>query len=195
MDIFVLILIKLSFSWWRFNFFFRKMKVIKFLLCCLLMAEGCMSAKILGILPTPSISHQLPFRLIMRALHARGHEITIITTDPIKVPSYLSLRYQFEIFQFYIKIAWFVVEKSHKLQRNRRVTHVRILEKYFRFHINVQTNSFGFTGRDDPYGGSSRRNTAQVTAGARINKVSNNVHTTNELMMVNYYNENYTCLI
>lgn len=43
-------------------------------------------ARILGIIPTPSISHQLPFRLLMQAMHARGHHVTVITTDPIKDP-------------------------------------------------------------------------------------------------------------
>ena len=43
------------------------------------------SARILGIFPTPSISHQLPFQAIMKALAARGHQITVISPDPLKV--------------------------------------------------------------------------------------------------------------
>jgi glucuronosyltransferase len=42
-------------------------------------------ARILGIFPTPSISHQLPFQTIMKALALRGHEITVISPDPLKV--------------------------------------------------------------------------------------------------------------
>ncbi|XP_049792508.1 UDP-glycosyltransferase UGT5-like [Schistocerca nitens] len=42
------------------------------------------SARILGVIPTPSISHQLPFRLIVLELIRRGHQVTLITTDPIR---------------------------------------------------------------------------------------------------------------
>jgi glucuronosyltransferase len=43
------------------------------------------AARILGIFPTPSISHQLPFQAIMKALAARGHQITVISPNPLKV--------------------------------------------------------------------------------------------------------------
>jgi glucuronosyltransferase len=45
-------------------------------------------ARILGIFPTPSISHQLPFQAIMKALAARGHNVTVISPDPLKVTLY-----------------------------------------------------------------------------------------------------------
>ncbi|XP_045455070.1 UDP-glucosyltransferase 2-like [Melitaea cinxia] len=40
------------------------------------------SAKILGVFPMPSISHQVVFRPLMQELAKRGHEVTVITTDP-----------------------------------------------------------------------------------------------------------------
>lgn len=40
------------------------------------------NARILGIFPTPSISHQVVFRALMKALSERGHHLTIMTTDP-----------------------------------------------------------------------------------------------------------------
>ncbi|XP_047539180.1 UDP-glycosyltransferase UGT5-like [Vanessa atalanta] len=40
------------------------------------------SAKILGVFPTPSISHQVVFRPVMLELAKRGHEVTVITPDP-----------------------------------------------------------------------------------------------------------------
>ncbi|PSN52144.1 hypothetical protein C0J52_06460 [Blattella germanica] len=43
-------------------------------------------AKILGIFPTPSYSHQQVYQVIMKALATRGHEITVISTDPLKEP-------------------------------------------------------------------------------------------------------------
>ncbi|XP_069686452.1 UDP-glycosyltransferase UGT5-like [Periplaneta americana] len=43
-------------------------------------------ARILAIIPMPSLSHQLPFQIIFKALAARGHEITVISPTPLKTP-------------------------------------------------------------------------------------------------------------
>ncbi|CAH2096397.1 unnamed protein product [Euphydryas editha] len=40
------------------------------------------AAKILGVFPIPSISHQVVFREITQELVKRGHEVTVITPDP-----------------------------------------------------------------------------------------------------------------
>ncbi|CAG9568602.1 unnamed protein product [Danaus chrysippus] len=40
------------------------------------------SAKILGVFPIPSFSHQIVFRKITQELHKRGHELTVLTPDP-----------------------------------------------------------------------------------------------------------------
>lgn len=40
------------------------------------------SKRILGVFPTPSISHQVVFRPLMHELAKRGHEVTVITPDP-----------------------------------------------------------------------------------------------------------------
>ncbi|CAK1547702.1 unnamed protein product [Leptosia nina] len=39
-------------------------------------------AKILGVFPTPSISHQVVFRPLIHELAKRGHEVIVITPDP-----------------------------------------------------------------------------------------------------------------
>ncbi|XP_052752719.1 UDP-glucosyltransferase 2-like isoform X1 [Galleria mellonella] len=41
------------------------------------------AARILGYFPTPSISHQVVFQTLMLELAKRGHDVTVITTDPI----------------------------------------------------------------------------------------------------------------
>lgn len=41
------------------------------------------SARILGIVPTPSYSHQVVFRSLWAELSLRGHEVVVITTDPM----------------------------------------------------------------------------------------------------------------
>ncbi|XP_049808773.1 UDP-glycosyltransferase UGT5-like [Schistocerca nitens] len=53
-------------------------------LVLMLAARATNSARILAIIPTPSISHQLPFRLIALELVRRGHQVTLITADPIR---------------------------------------------------------------------------------------------------------------
>ncbi|XP_045506844.1 UDP-glucosyltransferase 2-like [Colias croceus] len=40
------------------------------------------SARILGIFPSPHLSHQIVFRPLMHALAQRGHDVIVITTDP-----------------------------------------------------------------------------------------------------------------
>ncbi|XP_072400621.1 UDP-glycosyltransferase UGT5-like isoform X7 [Diabrotica undecimpunctata] len=56
------------------------MKILLLLLAC---TFGD-SAKILGFFPLPSISHQMIFQPIWKELSLRGHDITVITTDPLR---------------------------------------------------------------------------------------------------------------
>uniref|UniRef100_A0A1Y1NNN5 UDP-glucuronosyltransferase n=1 Tax=Photinus pyralis TaxID=7054 RepID=A0A1Y1NNN5_PHOPY len=49
------------------------------------------SAKILGVVPTPSISHQVVFQPFFRELSLRGHEVTALTTDPMRDPKLSNL--------------------------------------------------------------------------------------------------------
>lgn len=53
----------------------------------LLLADGF---SILGICPSASYSHQQPFQALMKALAARGHNVTVISTIPLKksIPNY-----------------------------------------------------------------------------------------------------------
>lgn len=54
-----------------------------FILCivCVVISAND-AARILAVFPTPSISHQVVFRPLTQELAKRGHEVTIITTDP-----------------------------------------------------------------------------------------------------------------
>lgn len=40
-------------------------------------------ARILAVMPTPSYSHQIVFRPLWKELSRRGHQITLLTTDPM----------------------------------------------------------------------------------------------------------------
>ncbi|XP_003705457.2 UDP-glycosyltransferase UGT5-like [Megachile rotundata] len=56
---------------------------VLFVLCALCAIEKTRSAKILALVPTPSYSHQIPFRKLLLALHKRGHEIVYATANPM----------------------------------------------------------------------------------------------------------------
>ncbi|XP_022837179.1 UDP-glucuronosyltransferase 2B20-like [Spodoptera litura] len=49
---------------------------------CSLVLDHSESARILAVFPVPSISHQVVFRPLTEELARRGHEVTVITTDP-----------------------------------------------------------------------------------------------------------------
>ncbi|KAK4879422.1 hypothetical protein RN001_007568 [Aquatica leii] len=49
------------------------------------------TARILGIAPTPSYSHQRVFQPIWRELSLRGHQLVVLTTDPINNSSLTNL--------------------------------------------------------------------------------------------------------
>ncbi|KAL0860381.1 hypothetical protein ABMA27_009780 [Loxostege sticticalis] len=58
--------------------------VYRFLLVLsvLLSVKQSDAAKILAYFPTPSFSHQIVFRPLTEELARRGHEVTVVTTDP-----------------------------------------------------------------------------------------------------------------
>ncbi|KAJ8922404.1 hypothetical protein NQ315_004350 [Exocentrus adspersus] len=62
------------------------------LLLIAIICNTCESARILAVMPTPSFSHQVVFQPLWKSLLSRGHEITLLTTDPIKNSNYSNLR-------------------------------------------------------------------------------------------------------
>nr|QVG59857.1 UDP-glucuronosyltransferase [Nilaparvata lugens] len=58
---------------------------LKLIIFTILLSTGN-GANILGIFPTASFSHQQPLLAISRALAAKGHKLTVITTNPSKPP-------------------------------------------------------------------------------------------------------------
>lgn len=49
-------------------------------------------SKILGVFPIPSLSHQIVYRGLMLELNRRGHEVTVITPDPLGDPNLKNYR-------------------------------------------------------------------------------------------------------
>ncbi|XP_026735468.1 UDP-glucuronosyltransferase 2C1-like [Trichoplusia ni] len=58
------------------------MRILCLLTCFILTVHTNEAARILAVIPTPSISHQVVFRPLIQELAKRGHDVTIITTDP-----------------------------------------------------------------------------------------------------------------
>ncbi|KAL3288942.1 hypothetical protein HHI36_003386 [Cryptolaemus montrouzieri] len=70
-------------------------------------------AKILGVFFIPSISHQFNYHAIIRELVLRGHEVTFITTNPIRDPKLINLT------EVDISIAYKMFEKFDFATLNR----------------------------------------------------------------------------
>lgn len=71
------------------------MMAVKFLIALIflnLFWNDCTGARILAVLPTPSISHQVIYRPILRELAIRGHEVIAIVPDPINDPTLTNLK-------------------------------------------------------------------------------------------------------
>lgn len=51
----------------------------------------CTAANILGVFLTASYSHQVIYQPVWRELSLRGHQVTVLTTDPLRDPSLVNL--------------------------------------------------------------------------------------------------------
>lgn len=61
------------------------------LLALVSLVGASQSANILGLFPTPSVSHQSVFQPIWKELSLRGHKVKVITPNPLKDPSLTNL--------------------------------------------------------------------------------------------------------
>lgn len=62
------------------------------LLIFILVFKYSSTARILASIFIPSFSHHLPFRPIWKELAKRGHEITLITTDPMNDSNFKNIK-------------------------------------------------------------------------------------------------------
>ncbi|KAF2900030.1 hypothetical protein ILUMI_06155 [Ignelater luminosus] len=84
--------------WWTHSglFVFRDMSDMKNVIFSILFGfvvfvTPTFSARILGIASVPSFSHQIVYRPIWRELSLRGHNLTVLTTDPMRDPTLTNL--------------------------------------------------------------------------------------------------------
>lgn len=63
------------------------------LTCITLLTVLCAarSARILGVFPTPSVSHQIVYQPIWKELSLKGHQVTVLTPSPLHDPQLTNL--------------------------------------------------------------------------------------------------------
>ncbi|XP_072746870.1 UDP-glucosyltransferase 2-like isoform X2 [Anoplolepis gracilipes] len=67
-------------------------KITFWMMCLLCIVTPFLeAARILAIMPIPSYSHQVAFQSLWTALSQRGHELVVLTTDPLNDPSIKNL--------------------------------------------------------------------------------------------------------
>ncbi|XP_078051525.1 UDP-glycosyltransferase UGT4-like [Augochlora pura] len=57
--------------------------VVLLVICLYCISLQVQAARILAIVATPSYSHQIPYRKLWLELHERGHQIVLVTSNPI----------------------------------------------------------------------------------------------------------------
>lgn len=109
---------------------------ISVILTAFLAVSACDCARILGVFPSPSISHQVVFHSLMRDLAARGHQLTILTTDVIKSleknanVTQIDLHGSYEIFRQQFSFVETKMSRSEEADLMEKATksHLKILE-------------------------------------------------------------------
>ncbi|KAJ8930791.1 hypothetical protein NQ314_016368 [Rhamnusium bicolor] len=88
----------------------------------ILMCEYGNSTRILGLVPTPSYSHQAVFRPIWRELAKRGHDLVVITTDPENDPKLnireIDISYAYDLWKKYDIVKQFTELRSNPMKIN-----------------------------------------------------------------------------
>ncbi|CAD0205775.1 unnamed protein product [Chrysodeixis includens] len=98
------------------------------------------AARILAVLPLPSISHQVVFRPLTQELARRGHEVTVITPDPVfkntKAPPNLT---EIDVRDISYKI-WqdTFIKKASKGDKNDIVPQITIIYRAFTQILEAQ---------------------------------------------------------
>ncbi|XP_045762946.1 UDP-glucosyltransferase 2-like [Maniola jurtina] len=99
---------------------------------------GIKGARILAYFPTPSISHQVVFRQLTQALVARGHEVTVVTPDPVypKGKSPANLR-EIDVHDISYEL-WDGVLKYHRGNKQDILLQVRAIFEKFTTILDAQ---------------------------------------------------------
>ncbi|RZF34520.1 hypothetical protein LSTR_LSTR011762 [Laodelphax striatellus] len=89
----------------------------------------CDAANILCIFPTASFSHQQPLLAVSRALAARGHNLTVINTNPNKTP----LKNYRDIDIGFMYKEWDELKKQHGVSLQERISPFKLVSSFKHF--------------------------------------------------------------
>ncbi|KAF5287796.1 hypothetical protein FQA39_LY15732 [Lamprigera yunnana] len=89
-------------------------------------------ARILAVVPTPSYSHQVAFHSLWKELSLRGHQVTLVTTDPIQDASLVNLT-QIDVSDFYEKARQ---KTKNVIKRNSIFELLHLLTRFAEFHLS-----------------------------------------------------------
>ncbi|KAF5281145.1 hypothetical protein FQA39_LY17877 [Lamprigera yunnana] len=89
--------------------------------------EVTSAARILGIVPTPSYSHQVVFQPLWRELSLRNHSLTILTTDPINDHTLTNLK---EIDLSFSYNLWNIKHNFTDMIRNAPKSLLKFIDRY-----------------------------------------------------------------
>lgn len=103
------------------------MYVKQFILLNILLYNFCECARILAVIPTPSFSHQVVFQPFWKKLLLRGHEIVLLTTDPIKDSNFSNLKQVDWSFAYNL---WHKTHNFSRIIRNFRQNKLKCLNQY-----------------------------------------------------------------
>lgn len=81
---FSLVMVNLNFNWWRSSLILIIYIYQKSLAVVLLLLTAVSGYRILVLIPFPGPSHFLMFKVLIKELISRGHEVTAITAFPMK---------------------------------------------------------------------------------------------------------------
>ncbi|KAF5287797.1 hypothetical protein FQA39_LY15733 [Lamprigera yunnana] len=89
-------------------------------------------ARILAVVPSPSYSHQVAFHSLWKELSLRGHQVTLVTTDPIKDTSLVNLT-QIDISDSYEKGR---EDVGNVIKRNSIFELLHLMTAFAEFHLS-----------------------------------------------------------
>lgn len=89
-------------------------------------------ANILGIFPTPSFSHQIVYHALTKDLAARGHQLTILTTDLIEIENS-------NVTQIYLNSSYDIFREKFRFVefKERKVTEINLIEKFYDMQMDL----------------------------------------------------------
>lgn len=92
----------------------------------LIVAAPAENAKILGIFQTPAFSHQVVYRSLTKALAERGHQLTVMTPNPMDHPNVteISFKSSYKIFNELINYVRIKQDKLSELETVDLVTNM-----------------------------------------------------------------------